>query len=33
MLNHVLFHMLDQMLNDQVLNLVHDVWYVFLLVL
>jgi len=27
MLNYVFLHMFDQMLNNQVLNLVHDVWY------
>jgi hypothetical protein len=31
MLNYVLLHMFNQMLNNQVLNLVHDAWYELLL--
>jgi hypothetical protein len=28
MVNHVLLYMLNQMLNDQMFNLLHGLWYV-----
>jgi len=29
MVNHVLLHMSNQMLNDRVLNLLHNIWYLY----